>query len=375
VRIAAADYRTGAVSEFDFNDGSARVARSARSRASYISGPGFVDLQCNGFAGVDFTRPETTPEQVCQAVRAIWKSGCASVLATVITASPERLEALLRTLVVARKIDAEVRRSIPGFHLEGPFISEVDGARGAHPREHVRPPDPKLWRRLQKAAEGLIRIVTVAPEVNGAIRLIRQLRSENVLVALGHTMATREQIAAAAAAGAVMSTHLGNGCPQMLHRHENPVLAQLGEDALAASFIADGIHLPLDVLRTFVRAKGSARTVLVTDAMSAAGAPPGRYTIGDLVVEVGKDRVVRQLGCPNFAGSALTMNDAVANTARSGALELADAWAAASTTPAKLLQRFGGIRVNPAQIVARKTEKGLEIRAVIRSGRVAYGGA
>jgi N-acetylglucosamine-6-phosphate deacetylase len=148
----------------------------------------------------------------------------------------------------------------------------------------------------------------------------------------------------------------------LLHRHENPVLAQLGEDSLAASFIADGIHLPLEVLRTFIRAKGPSRTVLVTDAMSAAGAPPGRYTIGDLVVEVGKDRIVRQPGSPNFAGSALTMNDAVANTVRAG-LGLPEAWIAASTTPAKLLQRFGGVRVNPAQIVARKR------RVASKSGR------
>ena len=374
MKIVAADYRTGAVSEFHFQGGKVRVGKRSRGRASHLSGPAFVDLQCNGFAGVDFTRPETTPEQVCQAVHAMWKTGCASLLATVITASPDRLEALLRTLVAAREMDADVRRSIPGFHLEGPFISEVDGARGAHPREHVRPPDLKLWKRLQKAAEGLIRLVTVAPEVSGATRLIRQLRSENVLVALGHTMATREQICAAAAAGAIMSTHLGNGCPQLLHRHENPVLAQLGEDSLAASFIADGIHLPLDVLRTFIRAKGPSRTMLVTDAMSAAGAPPGRYTIGDLVVEVGKDRIVRQPGCPNFAGSALTMNAAVANTVRAGALGLPEAWMAASTIPAKLLQRFGGVRVNPAQIVARQMESGLEIRAVIRFGRVVYRG-
>jgi N-acetylglucosamine-6-phosphate deacetylase len=340
-------------------------AREPRQRV--IRGPAFVDLQCNGFAGVDFTRPETTPEQVCEAVHAMWSTGCATVLPTVITASADRLEGLVRTLVAARKMDAEVRRSVPGFHLEGPFISAMDGARGAHPLEHVRPADLKLWRRLQKAAEGLIRLVTVAPEVPGALRLIASLRAEHVLVAIGHTMATREQIAAAADAGAVMSTHLGNGCPQMLHRHENPVLAQLGEDRLAASFIADHIHLPPDVLRTLVRAKSVERSVLVTDAMSAAGAPPGQYTIGDLVVEVGKDRVVRQPGSPNFAGSALTMNEAVANTVRSGALQLSEAWKAASEVPARLLRRFAGVSTRPAEAVARITAEGIEIVRLSRS--------
>ena len=372
MKIIAAEYRTGSTREFLLRDGRATVTKTSHGKARGLSGPAFVDLQCNGFAGVDFTRPETTPEQVCEAVRAMWKTGCTSVLATVITASQGRLEHLLRTLVAARQMDVEVRRSIPGFHLEGPFISEADGARGAHPREHVRAPDPKLWRRLQKAAEGLIRLVTIAPELPGAIRLIRQLRSEGVLVAIGHTMATRQQIAAAAHAGAMMSTHLGNGCPQMLHRHNNPVLAQLGEEALSASLIADGIHLPLNVLRTFVRAKGPHRSLLVTDAMAAAGAPPGRYTIGDLVVEVGKDRVVRQPGSPNFAASALTMNDAVANTVKAGALPLADAWDAASTMPAKMLRRFANCTVKPAQIIVQHKEANLEIRAVIRSGRVLF---
>ena len=372
MKIIAADYRGTAVREFVFTSGKVRVSPSRARRSSYVCGPAFVDLQCNGFAGVDFNNPQTTPEQVCEAVRAIWKTGCASVLPTVITASPDRLEASLRTLVAAREMDPEVRRSIPGFHLEGPFISELDGARGAHPREHVRPPDVKLWRRLHKAAGGLIRLVTLAPEAPGAVRLIRQLRTEKVLVALGHTMATREQIAAATAAGAAMSTHLGNGCPQMLHRHENPILSQLADDGLAASFIADGIHLPPDVLRTFIRAKGQMRTVLVTDAMSAAGAAPGRYTIGELVIEVGKDRVVRQPRSPNFAGSALTMNDAVANKIRAGALDLHQAWAAASTTPAALLQRRCGIRLHPAQIIARQNVKTLEIQALISAGRLLF---
>jgi N-acetylglucosamine-6-phosphate deacetylase len=374
VKIIAAHYRAGSKREFLLRDGRATVAKRTHGKTRCLNGPAFVDLQCNGFAGVDFTRPETTPERLCEAVRAMWKTGCTSVLATVITASPERLEHLLRTLVAARHMDAEVRRSIPGFHVEGPFISEVDGARGAHPREHVRAPESKLWRRLQKAAEGLIRLLTIAPELPGAIPLIRQLRNEGVLVAVGHTMATRQQITAAAHAGAIMSTHLGNGCPQMLHRHDNPVVAQLGEDALSASFIADGIHLPPSVLRTFVRAKGPSRSVLVTDAMAAAGALPGRYTIGDLVVEVGSDRVVRQPGCPNFAGSALTMNGAVANSVKAGALSLADAWDAASTVPAKMLRRFANCSVKPAQIILQDNEADLEIRAVIRAGRVLFAG-
>jgi N-acetylglucosamine-6-phosphate deacetylase len=319
--VKAAHFRTGAPRTFEL---------PGLRAEKLLYGPGFVDLQCNGFAGVDFNRPETTPEQICTAIRAMWRTGCTRVLPTVITAAPERLEHLLRTLVAARKLDAEVRRSVPGFHLEGPFISPLEGARGAHPREHVRPCDGKLWQRLQRAAEGLIRLVTLAPEAGGALAFIRRLRRENILVALGHTLASRAQISAACAAGAQLSTHLGNGCPQMLHRHENPVLAQLGEDQLTATFIADGIHLPPDVLRSFIRAKTPARSILVSDAMAAAGAPPGRYTIGDLLVEVGRDRVVRQPSSPNFAGSALTMDAAIRNATACGALTLREAWRAAA---------------------------------------------
>jgi N-acetylglucosamine-6-phosphate deacetylase len=368
VKIVAAHYRTGARVEFTVEKGRAK-SREFRGRGDALVGPGLVDLQNNGYAGVDFNRPETTPEQIAAAIRVMWTHGCATVLPTVITAAPERLEHLLRTIVAAREIDGDVRASVPGIHLEGPFISPIDGARGAHPHAHVRPIDRKLWRRLQRAAEGLIRLVTVAPELRGAPAFIRELRGEGILPAIGHTLATRRDINAASEAGALVSTHLGNGCPQMLHRHENPILAQLGEDRLAATFIADGIHLPPEVLRSFIRAKSAERTILVTDAMAAAGAPPGAYTIGDIQVEVGRDRVVRQPGSPNFAGSALTMDAAVENTVRHGALGLADAWDAASTWPARLL---APTRVAPSTLIARAEGGTFEPIALIRGQRVLW---
>ena len=349
MKAVARHFSTGARRTFDL---------PGASREKLLFGPAFVDLQCNGFAGVDFNRPETTPEQICASIYAMWRTGCAVVLPTVITAATDRLEHLLRTLVAARKLDAEVRRSVPGFHLEGPFISPIDGARGAHPHAHVRPCDVKLWRRLHRAADGLIRLVTLAPEVSGALPFIRRLRSEGVVVAIGHTLATRAQVAASAEAGAQLSTHLGNGCPQMLHRHENPVLAQLGEDRLAATLIADGIHLPPDVLRTFVRAKTTSRSILVTDAMAAAGAPPGRYTIGDLAVEVGSDRVVRQPGSPNFAGSALTMDAAVKNAVACRAMPLSEAWRAASPNV-----------VGKNRDVLVLEERSFRVREVLRGGK------
>ncbi len=346
-----------------------------KARAEAVFGPGFCDLQCNGFAGVDFNRSESEPEAIASALRALWEYGCTEVLPTVITAAPERMEECLRDLVRACALDAEVARSVPGFHLEGPFISAEEGARGAHPRGHVKAVDRRLWRRLQRAAEGRIRLVTLAPEQRGAMAFISQLRAENVLPALGHTMADAATIHAAVEAGALMSTHLGNGCPQMLHRHRNPIFAQLGTDALVASFIADGAHLPPEVLRAMWRAKGPGRGVLVSDAMAAAAAPPGIYSIGELEMEVGADRIVRQPGSANLAGSALTMPEAIAGLVRMAGVPLADAWEAASVRPWELLRRVGGVKKRAEScVIATWRKGGLMPLATLRGSRVLRSG-
>jgi N-acetylglucosamine-6-phosphate deacetylase len=179
----------------------------------------------------------------------------------------------------------------------------------------------------------------------------------------------------AASAGALMSTHLGNGCPQLLHRHANPIYAQLGCDALSASLITDGIHLPAEVVRSMARAKGLARTVVVTDSMAAAGAPPGRYTIADMEMEVGADRVVRQPGSPNFAGSALTMDRAVANFAQMAGIPLADAWDAGSLLPWKLLDQAGaglGRVREKGWIIAKAVAGSLQVRATWRGKKLLW---
>ncbi|MEO6785727.1 MAG: N-acetylglucosamine-6-phosphate deacetylase, partial [Chthoniobacteraceae bacterium] len=307
------------------------------------------------------------------AIRAMWRDGCAHVLPTLITASPERLSLLFRKLVAALESDADVAASVPGFHLEGPFISPQEGARGAHPLAHVRGVSRKLWREWQRAADGRIVLVTVAPEARGAIPFIRQLRSENILPALGHTMADAATIARACEAGALMTTHLGNGCPQMMHRHRNPVLAQLAEDRLAASIIPDGAHLPPEIVRFFRRVKGAERIVLVTDAMSAAGAPCGRYTIGDLVLEIGPDRVARQPGSPNLAGAAITMREAVERYVAMTGVPLAEAWAAASSRGWELLQCAGAVkRVPESSVFARWRGEKFDVLATLHGKRVLW---
>ena len=372
-KIVAAHFRMGDTFEFTIEGARLISRRRVRAKTDVVFGPGFLDLQCNGYAGIDFNHPDTTAEQMVVAIRTMWRDGCAHVLPTLITASSERLSALFRRLVEALHADADVAASVPGFHLEGPFMSPHDGARGAHPLAHMRDVSRKLWCEWQRAAEGRIALVTVAPEVRGVLSFIRQLRSENVLPALGHTMADAETIARACEAGALMSTHLGNGCPQMLHRHSNPVLAQLSEDRLAASIIPDGVHLPPEVVRLYYRVKGAERIVLVTDAMSAAGAPAGRYTIGDLVIEVGKDRVVRQPGSPNLAGSALTMSEAVAKYVEMSGVSLAESWEAASVRSWALLRKAGAVKkVVPSTVLARWNGGRLDVLATLHGRGVLW---
>ena len=372
--LRAGHYRTGVVEEFVLENGCvvSRQRVPDASGAELVFGPGFVDLQCNGYAGIDYNHPDTTPEQIQQSIRAMWTHGCTMVLPTVITAAPERIEHLFRNLVAATA-SPEIRRSIPGFHLEGPFISPEDGARGAHPLQHVCSPDSALLTRFQRAAEGMIQLLTLAPEVSGAVPFVRELRQANILPAIGHTMADAATVRAATEAGALMSTHLGNGCPNTLHRHLNPIFAQLGQPGLAASVIADGVHLPPEVLSSIARAKGISLTVLVTDAMAAAGAPPGRYTIGDLTLEVGSDSVVRKPGTPYLAGSALTMSQAVAYFTAATGFRLADAWDAASKGPLRLLRAAGAVkRADPGTIIAKVGEGEFAVSAAIRGKNVLW---
>jgi N-acetylglucosamine-6-phosphate deacetylase len=231
--------------------------------------------------------------------------------------------------------------------MEGPYLSPADGARGAHPREHIAAASVDDFRRRQEAADGRIVLVTLAPEVEGAIALIEHLAGAGVRVALGHTAATPSQIDDAICAGATLATHLGNGCPQMLPRHPNVIWEMLAADTVSASLIVDGHHLPPATVKAMVRAKGAARTILVTDAMAAAGEgvrrvrhlpdAQRRYTLGEVECELGEDGRVSLPGTPYLAGSSLTLDRAVANTVRYTGLSIDEVIPMASTVPAACL--------------------------------------
>ncbi len=296
--------------------------------------PALFDLQVNGFAGVDFQQAGMTREMLRRAVAELRRHGIHRIFLTLITDEIDALCGKLERIEQYRSEDPEIRETVAGYHIEGPYLSPKPGFRGAHPAEKMKAPDLAEFDRLHAAAGENIRIVTLAPEWEGSAEFIREVVSRGVAVSLGHTDASHDHIDRAIRAGATLCTHLGNGCPGELNRHDNVIQRLLARDELTACFIPDGIHIPPHALRNLFRAKPKGKTILTSDCMAAAGAPNGRYTLGGLEIEVGDDRVVRQPGQTNFAGSALTLEEGVLNFARWLDVPLEEAWALGSTAVA-----------------------------------------
>jgi N-acetylglucosamine-6-phosphate deacetylase len=310
--------------------------------------PGLIDIQINGYDGVDFNGPATGAEEIAATAPRLRRTGVTHFCPTVITGSSEHITNCLSHLIQAAGESHSFRRAMLGIHLEGPFISPEDGPRGAHPREHVRPPDWDQFQRWQAAAEGRIRIITLSPEWEESTHFIERAADSGVIVAIGHTAATQRQITEAVGAGARLSTHLGNGSHARIDRHPNYIWEQLAADELLASFIVDGHHLPPSVVKCFLRCKTAARSILVTDAIAAAGRPPGNYRLGSVAVEVTPERRVCLPGTPYLAGSVLEMHDAVAKTVRYSDATLDEALQMASGNPAELLDvadRLGSVEI------------------------------
>jgi N-acetylglucosamine-6-phosphate deacetylase len=300
--------------------------------------PSLFDLQINGCDGHSFNSERLTPEAVRHVVGRCRAHGIGGLCPTLVTNSFAVLVYGFTTLEQAREEDAEAARAMPAFHLEGPYISPEDGPRGAHPRQHVRPPDWDEFRWLQDAAGGRIRLVTLAPEHDGALDFIERLTAAGVVVALGHTAASTTRIREAIAAGARLSTHLGNGCHAVLPRHDNHLWEQLAADELWASIICDGHHLPPSVVRCLVRVKTPARTILTCDASSLAGLPPGRYREWDQEFQVLPGGKVVVPGTTFLAGSGVFTDVCVGNVIRFAGVSLRDAVDMASVRPRELLR-------------------------------------
>jgi len=315
------------------------ASRSAAAKLPYVA-PGFVDLQVNGFGGQEFSALDLTADRVALIVEQHYPFGVTRLLPTVTTGSYETLVHGLETIRAACERYPRVERAVPGIHLEGPYISAEDGPRGAHPAEHCRPPSWDEFAKLQEAAGGRIRLLTLSPEYDEAPAFIARAVAAGVTIAIGHTAADAEHIRAAVDAGASLSTHLGNGAHRMLRRHPNYIWDQLAEDRLVASLIVDGHHLPPAVVKTFVRAKTPERCILVSDVSGLAGLAPGVYDTNLCQLEILPDgRLVIAGQDQLLAGASLPIGVGIAGVMHWAGVDLATAVRMASTWPARLLKR------------------------------------
>ena len=274
---------------------------------------GYVDLQVNGFAGVDFNSDDLTDEGLSYACQSLKNDGAAGFLPTIITADLAAMARRLARIAQLREADPLAREMILGIHIEGPYISAVPGYVGAHPPEHVRAANLDELKRLLDASAGLARIVTLAPEHDTDARLAQFLVQQGITVSAGHCDPSLEQLQAAVDAGVSMFTHLGNGCPTQVHKHDNIVQRALSlSEQLWISFIADGAHVPFMALGNYLRSISLDRCVVVSDAISATGLGPGRYPIGNQTVYVGEDQVPRADEGSHLVGSATSLAQMIA---------------------------------------------------------------
>jgi N-acetylglucosamine-6-phosphate deacetylase len=268
----------------------------------------FTDLQINGYAGVDFNDDSLSPDMLRRACQALKEDGVECILATLITDSLPVLRQRLGRLADLRDAEPLARELILGIHLEGPFLNCDPGYAGAHPVAATRQADEDTMKSLLDAARGHIRLVTLAPERDPGAKVVRLLADRKILVAAGHCDCTRDELRTAIDHGLTLFTHFGNGCPALLHRHDNILQRALSlRDNLCFTMIADGVHIPPFALKNYLDFVGIERTIIVTDAIAAARLGPGKYRLGTQTVHVGEDLVARAPDGEHLMGSTATM--------------------------------------------------------------------
>ncbi|MGN6495448.1 MAG: N-acetylglucosamine-6-phosphate deacetylase [Agriterribacter sp.] len=338
-------------------------------------GPGLIDLQINGVNGIDFNVPTLTEEQLRNCVSYLLSTGVTTFFPTVITNSDENILTIMRTLSGACRQHALLDACIGGIHLEGPFISPQPGAKGAHSETFIKPPDWQLFLRFQEAADGKIKIVTIAPEWEGSISFIENCVESGVIVSIGHSLANTQQIADAVKAGARMSTHLGNGVPLLLPRHPNLIWDQLAEEALYSCLIADGIHIPDAFIKSVRKIKGNA-ALIVSDATCFAGMAPGEYQmhIGGTVVLDSNKRVSVKDQPGILAGAAKTLLENVETLVQHGLCDTGAAWQMASENVYQFLARCGKdiIQQHNDRVIFSVEENSIKVQKTIKNGRVVF---
>ncbi len=342
---------------------------------NYFIGPGLIDNQLNGYLSHQFSNDSLEVEDVVEVTKALYKFGITTYLPTLTTSPHETLLHSFEILAEAMK-NPEVEKSVPGFHLEGPYISPLDGFRGAHDKRYVRKPNWNEFEQYLKAANNKIIEVTLAPELDGAIEFIKKLNENGIIIALGHHNGSKEIITEAVDAGAAISTHLGNACANMINRHVNPLWSQLAEDRLMASIIVDGFHLRQEEVKTFYSAKGKGRIILVSDLSSIAGMPPGIYDLYGEKVQLHENGMISMPSQNVLAAASFMITRGIVNLMKFTGCSLADAVNTASKNPADLLdlENRGEIEVGKrADLILFKIgENELDIYETYLAGKLVY---
>jgi N-acetylglucosamine-6-phosphate deacetylase len=338
LKIEAIHYETNKPVRIEIRDGLItgilEISASSLKDGLYVA-PGLIDNQINGYKGIDFSDTGLTTGKMRMAVEAINRDGVTSFLPTVITGSHENLLKNFRNLAEAIK-DEDVRYSVAGFHLEGPYISPEEGFYGCHPAAFIRKPSWYEFEQYQEAAHGNIMLVTVSPEVEGCIQFIDKCVRHNVLVALGHTNATAEQINRAVDHGARLSTHLGNGCANLIDRHRNPLWPQLANDLLTPTIIADGHHLLPEEVQVFYKVKGPDNIILTSDVTHLIGMTPGKYIFLGSEVVLTEEGLIENPVLNCLAGASMPLITGVENMMKFTGCPLGDAINMASANVARI---------------------------------------
>lgn len=376
--IGGLHYATNRPIQIDMDGGIiSKVRVMENSKSDDVIAPGLVDLQINGFNGIDFNEGGLDEKKIVAITGSLWQEGVTTYFPTLITNSDDNISASIKSIVKACNNNEFINNSIGGIHLEGPFLSKQDGPRGAHPIKYIKAPDLELFYNWQAESEGRIKIVTISPEWPGSVEFIEKCVATGVMVAIGHTSAGPEQIKKAIKAGASMSTHLGNGTHSMLPRHPNYIWEQLSSEHLWSTIIADGFHLPEAVLRVFLKVKPE-KSVLVSDSTKFAGLPPGSYTshIGG-EVELDMDGKLFMKDNPTMlAGSAQSLLWCINHLVDAGIATLGSAIEMASVKPMELLKNsaYNGLKKDKRAdlIILERSKNKIKIKQTIKSGEVVY---
>jgi N-acetylglucosamine-6-phosphate deacetylase len=372
--ITGRDPRTGSCLAVAVDDGAiVRVDESNTDTDLFLS-PGLIDLQVNGCAGLDVNDPQLTQRTVLDLVDAMLSRGVTCFAPTIITAPEASICHALEIIADSRRDHPRAAACIPFVHVEGPHISPLDGFRGAHPADAVRAPSIPEFERWQGASGDLVGMVTLSPHFKESVPYIAALVERGIHVAIGHTHAEAEEIRRAVDAGARLSTHLGNGIAQEIPRHRNPIWPQLADDRLSATFIADGQHLPPDVLKVMLRAKGPGRSLIVSDSVALAGMPAGVYhtPVGGRV-ELRADGRLCVLGSELLAGATASLAEGIGNLVRHVGMSLHDALTLATTNPGGFVHGRGQLTAGSrADLLRFRWKEAMLIEDVWLGGEPVY---